>query len=155
MTGSAVTWTISHIRRQLGQGVGSRAPIETVHGRGYRFIPPLGEVLTQLSTVGQGRRDDVMALRADLSALYPVQQGGRETGRLRWARILALQSSVIGQVFELPLLKSLCDPSMQGLMSNLEPALDDGFIRAETQTTCDPRVGCGARLLGRPRWLRG
>lgn len=38
---AVVTWTVSHIRKQLGQGGGSRRPIETVHGRGYRFAADL------------------------------------------------------------------------------------------------------------------
>jgi len=33
----AVPWTISHARRALGQKSGDKAPIETVHGRGYCF----------------------------------------------------------------------------------------------------------------------
>ncbi|MBM4421327.1 MAG: transcriptional regulator, partial [Chloroflexi bacterium] len=36
---SAVAWCVSHARRALGQGKGDRGPIETVHGRGYRFRP--------------------------------------------------------------------------------------------------------------------
>jgi DNA-binding winged helix-turn-helix (wHTH) protein/tetratricopeptide (TPR) repeat protein len=34
---AAVTWSISHARRALGQTRGAKLPIETVHGRGYRF----------------------------------------------------------------------------------------------------------------------
>jgi DNA-binding winged helix-turn-helix (wHTH) protein len=34
---SAVPWSISHVRSALGQRRGSKQPIETVHGRGYRF----------------------------------------------------------------------------------------------------------------------
>jgi DNA-binding winged helix-turn-helix (wHTH) protein len=34
---SAVPWSISHARSALGQRRGSKQPIETVHGRGYRF----------------------------------------------------------------------------------------------------------------------
>ncbi|HMI90730.1 MAG TPA: AAA family ATPase, partial [Polyangiales bacterium] len=34
----AVAWSVSHIRRALGQQRGDRQPIETVQGRGYRFI---------------------------------------------------------------------------------------------------------------------
>lgn len=33
----AIPWTISHARRALGQRSGDKQPIETVHGRGYRF----------------------------------------------------------------------------------------------------------------------
>ena len=34
---SAVAWTVSHVRTALGQGRGEKRPIETIHGRGYRF----------------------------------------------------------------------------------------------------------------------
>ena len=40
---SAVAWTISHIRRTLGQHRG-RHPIETVSGRGYRFTAEVIEI---------------------------------------------------------------------------------------------------------------
>jgi len=38
---AVVTWSVTHIRRALGQARTDKGPIETVHGRGYRFI---GEV---------------------------------------------------------------------------------------------------------------
>ncbi|MDH5672589.1 MAG: AAA family ATPase [Myxococcales bacterium] len=38
---SAIAWSISHARRAIGQQRGDKGPIETVHGRGYRFV---GEV---------------------------------------------------------------------------------------------------------------
>ncbi len=34
---SAVPWTISHARNAIGQRRGEKQPIETIHGRGYRF----------------------------------------------------------------------------------------------------------------------
>jgi DNA-binding winged helix-turn-helix (wHTH) protein len=34
---ASVAWTISHARRAIGQGTSDAAPIETVHGRGYRW----------------------------------------------------------------------------------------------------------------------
>jgi DNA-binding winged helix-turn-helix (wHTH) protein/tetratricopeptide (TPR) repeat protein len=34
---AVVTWSISHIRRAFGQERAAKTPIETVHGRGYRF----------------------------------------------------------------------------------------------------------------------
>lgn len=34
---SAVAWTVSHVRTALGQARGEKRPIETIHGRGYRF----------------------------------------------------------------------------------------------------------------------
>jgi DNA-binding winged helix-turn-helix (wHTH) protein len=42
---SAVVWSISHARRALGQDRAQKQPIETVHGRGYRFTAPI-EALT-------------------------------------------------------------------------------------------------------------
>jgi DNA-binding winged helix-turn-helix (wHTH) protein/tetratricopeptide (TPR) repeat protein len=38
---AAVTWSISHVRRALEQTRWQKAPIETVHGRGYRFVADL------------------------------------------------------------------------------------------------------------------
>ena len=35
---AAVTWSISHVRRALEQSRWQKAPIETIHGRGYRFV---------------------------------------------------------------------------------------------------------------------
>jgi DNA-binding winged helix-turn-helix (wHTH) protein/tetratricopeptide (TPR) repeat protein len=40
---SAVPWSISHVRDALGQQRGSKEPIETVHGRGYRFCAEVEE----------------------------------------------------------------------------------------------------------------
>lgn len=45
---TTVPWTIGHARRVLGQGKGDKAPIETVHRRGYRFRGQV-EVLTAAS----------------------------------------------------------------------------------------------------------
>ena len=33
-----IPWTISHVRRALGQSRADKRPSETVHGRGYRFV---------------------------------------------------------------------------------------------------------------------
>jgi len=41
----AVPWTIWHARRVLGQRSADKQPIETVHGRGYRFVAEV-EVLS-------------------------------------------------------------------------------------------------------------
>jgi DNA-binding winged helix-turn-helix (wHTH) protein len=43
---SAVTWTVSHVRNALGQGRGHKRPIETIHGRGYRFTAPVEALAT-------------------------------------------------------------------------------------------------------------
>jgi len=48
---AAVTWSISHARRALGQTRGAKLPIETVHGRGYRFAADVHS-LDALPTAG-------------------------------------------------------------------------------------------------------
>jgi DNA-binding winged helix-turn-helix (wHTH) protein/tetratricopeptide (TPR) repeat protein len=84
----SVPWTISHARRALGQRGGEKHPIETVHGRGYRFsaevevvrdsasrppsaMPPLAASATPLAELARRRpfvgRSQVMeALEARL-----------------------------------------------------------------------------------------
>ncbi len=42
----AVPWTVSHARRLIGQRSGDKSPIETVHGRGYRFTAPVEVIAT-------------------------------------------------------------------------------------------------------------
>src|SRR6185503_1110776 len=37
----AVPWSVSHARRALGQRRSNKHPIETVRGRGYRFVAPV------------------------------------------------------------------------------------------------------------------
>ena len=37
VTDTVVSWSVSHVRRVLGQKPGDKLPIETIHGRGYRF----------------------------------------------------------------------------------------------------------------------
>jgi DNA-binding winged helix-turn-helix (wHTH) protein/tetratricopeptide (TPR) repeat protein len=39
----AVPWTVSHTRRALGQDTGAQQPIQTVRGRGYRFVAEVME----------------------------------------------------------------------------------------------------------------
>jgi DNA-binding winged helix-turn-helix (wHTH) protein len=39
----AVPWTVSHARRALGQESGAQQPIQTVRGRGYRFVAEVVE----------------------------------------------------------------------------------------------------------------
>jgi DNA-binding winged helix-turn-helix (wHTH) protein/tetratricopeptide (TPR) repeat protein len=43
---AALSWSVSHIRRALGQERSSGGPIETVHRRGYRFVAPIGDPAT-------------------------------------------------------------------------------------------------------------
>ncbi|HLK40762.1 MAG TPA: winged helix-turn-helix domain-containing protein, partial [Polyangiaceae bacterium] len=75
----AVPWSISHARKALGQRGGDAVPIETVRGRGYRFVsevrrvtqaPPSSRGLLDSQAVAEARtrragepflgRDDVM-----------------------------------------------------------------------------------------------
>jgi DNA-binding winged helix-turn-helix (wHTH) protein len=43
---AAVPWSVSHARAALGQRRGSKSPIETAHGRGYRFVAEVEELET-------------------------------------------------------------------------------------------------------------
>lgn len=43
----SVLWTISHVRRALGQRGGQKLPLETVHKRGYRFNADVVEVTSE------------------------------------------------------------------------------------------------------------
>ena len=69
----SVPWTVSHLRRVLGQARGAQSPVQTVHSRGYRFVadvvelgsdPPPPVLDSQSSRPLQGRpfvgRDQVM-----------------------------------------------------------------------------------------------
>jgi DNA-binding winged helix-turn-helix (wHTH) protein len=38
---ASVPWTIGHARRLIGQRSSDKSPIETVHGRGYRWRAPV------------------------------------------------------------------------------------------------------------------
>ncbi|HKP57501.1 MAG TPA: AAA family ATPase [Polyangiales bacterium] len=55
---AAVTWSISHARRALGQTRGDKLPIETVHGRGYRFAADV-QVLDATTLSATPLRDSV------------------------------------------------------------------------------------------------
>jgi DNA-binding winged helix-turn-helix (wHTH) protein len=57
---AAVTWSISHARRALGQTRGDKLPIETVHGRGYRFAADV-QVLDAAPTSTTPVRESVRA----------------------------------------------------------------------------------------------
>ncbi|MFI5306365.1 MAG: ATP-binding protein, partial [Polyangiales bacterium] len=67
---SAVPWSISHARTALGQERGSKAPIETVHGRGYRFVAAV-ESLQSLPAPAPVVEAQV------LQPATPVSHGGR------------------------------------------------------------------------------
>lgn len=47
---AAVTWSISHVRRALSQTRWQKAPIETIHGRGYRFATEVSELDAEIAT---------------------------------------------------------------------------------------------------------
>jgi DNA-binding winged helix-turn-helix (wHTH) protein len=51
---SAVAWTVSHVRIALGQERGDKQPIETIHGRGYRFRAEITEVGAVVGAPGTG-----------------------------------------------------------------------------------------------------
>jgi DNA-binding winged helix-turn-helix (wHTH) protein len=78
-----IPWTISHARRALGQRRTDKRPIETVHGRGYRFVgevevlrgaaarPPAPVVAAQAQPAPSpfvGREQAMAALGARLAA---------------------------------------------------------------------------------------
>ncbi len=56
----AVPWTVSHLRKALGQERAAQEPIQTVRGRGYRFVAEVSE------------------LPEATSAPLPAKQGGAE-----------------------------------------------------------------------------
>jgi DNA-binding winged helix-turn-helix (wHTH) protein len=43
----AVPWTVSHTRRALGQDTGTQQPIQTLRGRGYRFVAEVTEFVRE------------------------------------------------------------------------------------------------------------
>jgi DNA-binding winged helix-turn-helix (wHTH) protein/tetratricopeptide (TPR) repeat protein len=47
----AVPWTVSHVRRALDQERGAQHPIQTVRGRGYRFVADVAEQADDLAPV--------------------------------------------------------------------------------------------------------
>lgn len=79
---AAVTWSISHVRRALEQSRFQKTPIETIHGRGYRFAaelkildtPPPAAPAHRPATAGErqlpfvGRTEIMSQLHAQLSA---------------------------------------------------------------------------------------
>ena len=52
----AVPWSVSHARRALQQRRSDKHPIETVRGRGYRFVTPVRVVLESSSAEPNGSR---------------------------------------------------------------------------------------------------
>ena len=60
---AAVVWTVSHVRNALGQGRGQKQPIETIHGRGYRFRGAI-EVVGPASPQADSLRVDASGLSA-------------------------------------------------------------------------------------------
>jgi len=61
---AAVVWTVSHVRNALGQGRGQKQPIETIHGRGYRFRGAIEVVAATLAPVEALHGDPATALSA-------------------------------------------------------------------------------------------
>ena len=60
----AVSWTVSHARRVLGQPRGARGPIQTLHTRGYRFVAELIEVRADPEAPAAESAPTVAAARA-------------------------------------------------------------------------------------------
>src|SRR5689334_10318016 len=54
---ASVPWTITYVRRAIGQRAGDKLPLETVRGRGYRWASPVrveeDELVTQLDHVAR------------------------------------------------------------------------------------------------------
>ena len=73
---SAVTWTVSHVRNALGQGRGHKRPIETIHGRGYRFTSPV-EALAATAPPPPPARVVVASPRARARGDTPALRGPR------------------------------------------------------------------------------
>jgi DNA-binding winged helix-turn-helix (wHTH) protein len=116
---SAVPWSISHARTALGQERGSKSPIETVHGRGYRFVaavetlasqppasaaPPPMPVASARSQGGPfvGRADVMQRLRERLSEALQghghlcLLYGEAGMGKTRCAEELMLEAERLG-----------------------------------------------------------
>jgi tetratricopeptide (TPR) repeat protein len=112
---AAVTWSISHVRRALSQTRWQKAPIETLHGRGYRFVAtlvtvdapparaPVAEPAADESNLPFVGRGDVMEqLHAQLSATergtgnLTVLVGEAGIGKTRCASELARDAEARG-----------------------------------------------------------
>ncbi len=98
---TAVPWTISRARKVLGQGAADKHPIETVRGRGYRFVggvraapasePPPASSKVQLVSIAGGlattaprtARDPFVGRAEPMERLVGALQGtGAGRGRL-------------------------------------------------------------------------
>ncbi len=112
---SSLTWCVSQARKALGQRRADRGPIETVHGRGYRFTaelaasePPRSPSLRPSlapppGPAFVGRRQAMAVLRRSLDR---VRQGGAGAGHLlsgeagigktRCAELLAAEARATG-----------------------------------------------------------
>jgi DNA-binding winged helix-turn-helix (wHTH) protein len=112
VTESALAWCVSQARKALGQERGSRGPIETVHGRGYRFGADLRVVGAKASAVEVaavpastfvGREPVMRALRASLAAVRTTGRGAAHllageagAGKTRCATELMTEASAAG-----------------------------------------------------------
>ncbi|MDD9967427.1 MAG: AAA family ATPase [Myxococcales bacterium] len=67
---AVITWSVSHIRRAVGQRRGEKTPIETVHGRGYRFVAKVTS--GELPAVSPAPSDDSKPRRPALVGRAPA-----------------------------------------------------------------------------------
>jgi DNA-binding winged helix-turn-helix (wHTH) protein len=163
----AVPWTVSHLRKVLDQERGVQAPIQTVRGRGYRFVAEVVELAQESSAalvVEQGRgtrqveapfvgRDALMeqlserASRAQLgsgSCVLLVGDAGMgktrcidELSALARARGFACLS---GRSFE-----AICNPVFWPWIQILRQAADEFPERAEAARALEARPLARAR----------
>jgi DNA-binding winged helix-turn-helix (wHTH) protein len=77
----SVPWTVLHARRALGQATGDKHPIETVHGRGYRFVAEI-EVLPD-APASSRRPPPMAAAVAQAPATHALPFVGREEAMTR------------------------------------------------------------------------
>jgi DNA-binding winged helix-turn-helix (wHTH) protein/tetratricopeptide (TPR) repeat protein len=172
VTDTVVSWSVSHVRRVLGQKPGDKLPIETIHGRGYRFradvsvadtsnrpqaavaTAPVSDraligrerVMESLST----RMHEAGAGRGSLTLLT----GEAGIGKTRCAEQLLLQASKLG----MQTLNGRCPqepgtPPLWPIASALRRAQQDGtdllararafFETLETTTENDDEGGAG------------
>ena len=112
---TVVTWTVSHIRKQIGPGPGGSGSIATVHGRGYRFTadvdhlelpdqhrPGTERVRTPASMPFVGRDvvmrrlEDLLSATLEGHGCLCLLTGEAGIGKTRCARALLARASELG-----------------------------------------------------------
>lgn len=84
----AVPWTVSHLRKALDQERGAQEPIQTVRGRGYRFVAEVGELPEATSPPLQADQHSVAPIveaptRKDSTRCWPGSPRCRRATRRR------------------------------------------------------------------------